>query len=292
MNIAPAPVVAVSVGEAVLEAGRRLSLAGVDTARLDARVLLCHVLECDPSYLLAHSEAPLGDEQENLFNRLLERRVRREPVAYILGRREFWELDFMVNRNTLVPRPDSETLIEAALERLSDRNADIKILDLGTGSGCLLLSLLHEFPNAYGIGVDVSVSALSLARANARALGMDGRAGFFGGNWGAAVKGHFDLVIANPPYIADADVGGLEPEVAVFEPEGALFGGADGLECYRAIVPYLPGLTSPGGMVILETGFGQAMVVAGMIRKAGMQVIDIKHDLSGVERCVVALPGD
>ena len=221
------------------------------------------------------------------------RRVRREPMAYILGEREFWGLPFKVSPAVLVPRPDSETLIEAALALMPVRTEPWRILDLGVGSGCLLLTLLREFPNARGVGVDASADALEVAQANADALGVGPRTTLVGGDWrrpawAEQLGGPFDLVISNPPYIEAAAIEGLMPDVARFEPRLALDGGPDGLVAYRAIAAAAAGLVVPGGRVLVEAGDGQAAEISTFIRSAGFAVEAPWKDLGGIDRVVSA----
>ena len=221
------------------------------------------------------------------------RRVRRDPMAYILGEREFWGLPFKVSPAVLVPRPDSETLIEAALALMPVRTEPWRILDLGVGSGCLLLTLLREFPNARGVGVDASADALEVAQANADALGVGPRTTLVGGDWrrpawAEQLGGPFDLVISNPPYIEAAAIEGLMPDVARFEPRLALDGGPDGLVAYRAIAAAAAGLVVPGGRVLVEAGDGQAVEISTLFASAGFAVDASWRDLGGIDRVVSA----
>jgi release factor glutamine methyltransferase len=208
-------------------------------------------------------------------------------MAHILGRREFWSLDFAVTSDTLTPRPDSETLVAAVLDIVAGRDRPLGILDLGTGTGCLLLALLHELPNATGVGVDRSAAALAVALGNAQALGLAPRVQFHEGDWGEGLTGRFDVVISNPPYIVSADVPNLSPEVR-HEPRLALDGGADGLDAYRALAPHVGRLLEPAGVAVLEIGEGQAPAVEEILRTAGLKPVDRRRDLAGIERCIVA----
>jgi len=207
-------------------------------------------------------------------------------MSSILGRREFWSLDFVVTPDTLAPRPDSETLIEAVLAALPDRSAPLSLVDFGTGTGCLLLTLLSELPNAEGIGIDISRPALAIAGGNAKRLGLADRCRFLCSDWSAALEGRFDLIISNPPYIPSGDIAGLEPEVARFEPLSALDGGADGLDAYRALAAQIPPLLKPGGIGAFEVGAGQAPQVAALLAEAGLTPRGIHRDLGGIERVV------
>ena len=219
------------------------------------------------------------------MNPYLARREKREPLAYILGRKEFWGLEFAVSPATLIPRPDSETLIEAALAGFADRRQVKRILDLGTGTGCLLLAALSEFADAFGVGVDLSPDAAALAARNARHLGLADRSAFVAGNWSASLQEKFDLVLSNPPYIVDTDLPGLMPEVGQFEPMRALDGGADGLDAYRAIIAALPALLSDSGIAVLELGAGQAKSVAAMAVAAGLKT-EIRKDFANIGRAL------
>lgn len=217
---------------------------------------------------------------------LLARREAHEPLALILGRREFWSLDFAVSPATLIPRPDSETLIEAAITCFADRAPPRLILDLGTGTGCLLLAVLSEFPEAFGIGVDRSREAATLASRNASALDLAERAAFVCGNWADALNARFDLVLCNPPYIATSDLPGLMPDVACYEPSSALDGGGDGMVAYRQLLPDLPRLLDERGLAVLELGAGQADSVGRLAQQAGL-VPALRPDLGGIPRALM-----
>jgi release factor glutamine methyltransferase len=222
---------------------------------------------------------------------LTARRVKREPMAYMLGEREFWGLPFKVTPAVLVPRPDSETLIEAVLALMPDRQRPWRILDLGVGSGCLLLTLLREYPQATGIGLDASPEALAIAAENAAALVVADRASLTSGDWRlpgglAAAGGPFDLVVSNPPYIASGAIDRLMPEVARFEPRLALDGGADGLDAYRAIAAAAPRSITQGGYLVVEVGEGQAPEIARIFEQAGLRPAGRWRDLGGIDRVV------
>ena len=223
-----------------------MAAVGVEQAGLEARLLLADALACDVAVLIGHPERPLAPTEATRLGERLCRRLRREPLAYILGRREFWSLSFRVDPHTLIPRPETETLVEAALARAAGRHG-LRLLDLGTGSGCMLLALLCELPDAWGVGVDIEEGALAVARANARLLGLDARATFVCGDWTEALTGRYDIIVANPPYVSDDEWSQLDIGVRDFEPALALRGGADGLTAYRRILPSLPGLLTPDG---------------------------------------------
>jgi release factor glutamine methyltransferase len=273
------------VQAALDRAATALAHAGIDNPRLEARLLLAHTLGVTQEALLRDRAAPVDTAP---LVPLLRRRQAGEPLAFLLGRREFWGLPLAVSPATLVPRPDSETLIEAAIAALPDRAQVRTALDLGTGTGCLLLAALHEFPAALGVGVDLAEGAAALARRNAAMLGMHERTAFVCADWASALAvGRFDLVLVNPPYIPTAVIAGLAPEVARYEPRSALDGGRDGFSAFRRILPALPGLLSPTGVAILELGAGQAGRVAALGRESGLDPVAVRADLNGVTRAVV-----
>jgi release factor glutamine methyltransferase len=252
----------------------RLKNAGIEAPRREARILLAAAHHITAAALLSLPEA-----DPTRFEPLLRRRESREPMAYITGHKEFWGLNFAVSPATLIPRPDSETLIEATLTLTPSR-----ILDLGTGTGCLLLAALHEHKTAIGIGVDISPAAAALAAANAASLGLSARAAFLAGHWADAIAGQFDLILSNPPYIKTTDIPTLMPEVRQFEPLSALAAGPDGAAAYRAIIAALPRLLAPGGTAILELGAGQAKLVESLA--TGFQ-FTTRADLAGMKRAAI-----
>jgi release factor glutamine methyltransferase len=276
-----------TIGEALVRLTDDLRAAGVPSARLDARMLLAHVLGVSATTVFSHPERPVSAEEETLLRQAAGRRLRREPMSHILGRREFWSLTFKVTADTLDPRPDTETVIEAALSALPDRQAPLRLLDFGTGTGCILLALLSELPQSSGVGIDASPAALAVARENAKALGLSHRAGFVLGDWGRGIDQTFDVILANPPYIPEGEIDGLEAEVALFEPRQALAGGGDGLDCYRALAPDVARLLKPGGIAALEVGRGQATAVGRLLQGRGLALLAVRQDLAGVERCVL-----
>lgn len=276
------------------DTARTLQAAGFEAARLEARMLVGYAIGGGPERVLADRDRDLSYGEAKVLQQALCRRRAHEPMAHILGTREFWSLDFKVTPATLIPRPDSETLIEAVLERIADRTGRLRILDLGTGSGCLLLALLSEFTNASGFGIDASEAALQVARENAQALGLIDRAQFAKGDWHTPgwqenLDGLYDLVISNPPYISDADMRELAPDVANFEPHQALSGGVDGLDAYREITEQIAGLLVADGLVAFEVGFDQGKSVAALLEKSDFRAIGIKPDLAGRDRAVLAL---
>ncbi|MFI5000359.1 MAG: peptide chain release factor N(5)-glutamine methyltransferase [Reyranellales bacterium] len=270
-----------------------LTAAGIDNARFEARLLMTHAARLSTEQLIACGSEIASPTAAAALRSLTARRVRREPMAYILGEREFWGLPFKVSPAVLVPRPDSETLIEAALKLMPDRARSWRIADLGVGSGCLLLTLLREFPNASGVGMDASAEALAVARANASTLGVADRTTLREGDWrqpgwAERLGGPFDLLVSNPPYVEAAAIGGLMPEVARFEPRLALDGGPDGLAAYRAIAAAAPKLVTTGGHLVVEIGEGQAFEVARILASVGLTVGARWKDLGGIERVVAA----
>jgi release factor glutamine methyltransferase len=273
-----------SVGAWLCQAGQLLRAAAIEAPRQEARLLLAHAMGCREEDLLRDPRAAVPPSAGVAFTALLRRRAAREPMAHLTGRAGFWTLDLAVSPATLVPRPDSEAVVEAALDGFADGG---RVLDLGTGTGALLLAVLAERPGATGVGVDRAPAAAALAARNAAANGLAGRAAFLAGDWAEALAGRFDLVLSNPPYIARPDIAGLMPEVALHEPVLALDGGADGLEAYRRILAALPRLLAPGGRAVLELGAGQRRAVEGLAAGAGLAVEGARRDLGGIERALV-----
>jgi release factor glutamine methyltransferase len=279
---------AVRVEAILAEAAAMFAGAGVAEPRRRARQLVAAALEVTPAELLMRSHQALAADQVARVRAFAARVARGEPLSRVVGQREFWGLDLALSAQTLDPRPDSETVVAAALDRLRDRLARRRLLDLGTGTGCLLLALLSELPAAFGVGVDSREGAVVTARSNARSLGLALRACFLVGDWGGAVGGQFDAVVANPPYIATSALAGLPPEVVNFDPRSALDGGEDGLSCYRRIAQQLAALLAPGGIFVGEVGAGQAAHAASILRAHGLRIEAIERDLTGIERCIVA----
>jgi len=273
------------------ESARQL-LHGVSAAlntdnRLDARWLVGLACGLD-SPVMSHQNISLTPEQESRLATLIAQRNAGLPISRMRGKREFWSLDFYLNDATLDPRPDSETLISAALEYATAALTQIsqpKILDLGCGSGCLLLSLLTELEQASGLGIDKAPLAVAQARANTAALGLAGRAHIQTGNWAAGLDGTFHLILSNPPYICEGD-DSLSDEVRLHDPSAALFAGADGLSAYRILLPQLGAILAPEGQAFLEVGWGQIKAVSKLAEDAGLAVIQVHKDLAGIERCL------
>src|SRR5829696_1182559 len=267
----------IAPGVPVAAARRRLAQvfrrAGLDTPELDARVLVAHALGVDHAAMLAMPDQHLSQQQAVEIAALAARRLARAPVARLVGAKEFWGLKFRLNAATLVPRPESETVVEtalAALDQGGSRLRPLRIADLGTGSGALLVALLSELPNAFGIGTDVSRSALTAARDNAVRLGCGDRAAFVACDVGAALAGGFDLVVCNPPYVRSGDMAGLSAEVRDYDPAAALDGGPDALSFYRALSRDADRLIGPGGRLVVELGAGAADDVAHVFSAAGL----------------------
>ena len=275
------------MSELLAQAASRLAAAGVESPRREARLLLGHVLGIRQEAIVAGQIPALTPEISARFESVLSRRVAREPLAYILQSREFWSLDFAVGPGVLVPRPESEILVEEALRRFPVRDAALRVADLGTGSGCLLLAFLSERPNATGEGVDISEDALTYATRNAKALGLESRARFVHGSWTENLSGTFDAIFVNPPYIATTELAGLEPEVAWYEPRLALDGGPDGLQAYRCVAAKLARHLNPRGYGFFEIGRGQVDGVRAVLRQEGLKVEGTVCDLASIPRCLV-----
>jgi release factor glutamine methyltransferase len=263
--------------------------AGIDAAASDARFVILGVLNLTSTDLALGGAEPLGSEGAARLRSAVARRLAGEPVARILGSWEFWGLPFQLSPATLVPRPDTETIVEAALARCPEKSRPLRLLDLGTGSGCILTALLTELPNAFGIGLDRSHDALLKARANAATNGVGQRAAFLNGDWCAAIQGPFDLVVANPPYIVREVMAGLAIEVREHDPVAALDGGEDGLAAYRSILSGVgPGRgVATGGALLFEVGHDQAGAVSALGRAAGFSTAEVVRDLAGHDRVVV-----
>ena len=273
-------------GPALLRWGAtRVSGISGETARLDAELLLAHALGVERLAMLARP-GPVAAGAAAAFRALVERRRRGEPVAYLVGEREFWSLKLRVTPDVLIPRPDSETLIEAAIDHFAGGAPEL-VLDLGTGSGALLLAALSVWPQALGVGVDLSPAALAVAKANALSLGFSARAHFLASDWAAGVAGRFDLLLSNPPYVEAGAA--LAVEVRDHEPHLALFAGEDGLSAYRRLIPALPGLLRPGGVAIIEAGAGQAGRIEALAAGAGLDC-RFRADLAGLARAACLTP--
>ncbi|WP_281299700.1 MULTISPECIES: peptide chain release factor N(5)-glutamine methyltransferase [unclassified Iodidimonas] len=277
---------------ALLRGGlEKLISQGIETARLDAQILLAHALGRSRMDLVLYPAIEPGMAEVDAYHALIDRRMCHEPIAYLVGKREFHGHDFSLNHATLIPRPDSETLVDAVLDQVPDRDGAYRILDLGTGSGCLLLSLLMALPKARGLGLDISADALLMARRNAENLGCGLRADFLESDWLAGVPHDgrsYDIIISNPPYIPHGDVQNLMADVRDHEPLRALDGGADGLDVYRALMGPASHILADGGLLAFEVGAGQADAVAQMIASHCGTTPQIYKDLAGFDRVVLA----
>ena len=275
----PLPQAGRGIRASLSSAAKRLEEVS-DTPRLDAELLMAHALGVSREAMLL---SQLDDAPPEAFDALLARRLAHEPVAYVTGTRDFWTISLSVSPAVLIPRPDSETLIEAAVEHFGAAGPKT-VLDLGTGSGALVLAALAEWPEASGLGIDASEAALEVAAGNAQRLGLAERAEFRLGNWAAGLSGRFDLILCNPPYI-EANVA-LPPSVEGFEPHSALFSGEEGLDDYRVLVPQLAALVAPGGMIAVEIGSTQGEAVSGLFRQAELSS-QIRKDLGGRDRAIL-----
>lgn len=274
-----------TVGEWINLAADILREADVEDPRREARLLFELATGTEPLEQIAQGRsvpAEVGD-----FMSLVRRREKKEPMAHLSGRKGFWTLDIEVTPDTLIPRGDSETLVEAVLDLRPDRSAVANVLDLGCGTGCLLLAVLSEYPHAFGVGLDRVPAAVALARRNASRNALDGRAAFVAGSWTQSLRGRFDVVLSNPPYIPTPDLDTLMLDVRRYEPFSALNGGADGLDDYRRIIPALTELLAPDGLAVLEIGVGQEESVPAIARGVGLAVFDVRRDLGGVPRAVM-----
>jgi release factor glutamine methyltransferase len=272
--------------ETLRDLRRTLGEAGFETAALDARLLLLTALGISATDLITQPDSPLTPEQAETLASYAGRRLAHEPVARIVGEREFWGLPFRLSPETLVPRPDTETLVETVLDLIPDRQAPLSIVDFGTGSGCILVALLHELPRATGLGVDLSLGALRTARHNAETNGVGERSRFALSRWADAISGRFDLIVSNPPYIPSGVIPTLDQEVREHDPRLALDGGPDGLEPYRILLAEAERLLAPGGMLAVEIGYDQAEDLARLAGPHGLEILRIAHDLSGNPRCI------
>lgn len=278
-----------SLSECLKEARKDLKKFEIQTPALDARVLLSFVTEKPIEWIFAHGEESLSAEQREQFEALIKRRIVGEPVARLTNQKEFWGMSFQLVPETLVPRPDSETLIESVLDLLPDREGRYQFLDLGTGSGCLLAALLTEYQQAEGVGVDLSPEAVEQAKRNWESLDLGGRSQATMGKWCAALDENktFDLIISNPPYIPDDDVSHLDVEVKDHDPSLALKGGDDGLDCYRSLEQETKSFLKPEGFFVLEIGAGQAEEVTGLFTEQGWRLKTARLDLGGHIRALV-----
>lgn len=269
----------------------RLAQAGIESAEADARLLIAHALDIERATVMTHGERLLSDRELAAVDALAVRRLRSEPVARIVGAREFWSLSLALTPDVLVPRPDTETVVEAALDsirREATQLESLRLLDIGTGSGALLLALLSELPNATGTGTDISAAALNVARANAARHALETRCSFVACDIAAGVQGRFDLIVSNPPYVVRGDLPTLDAEVRDYDPALALDGGEDGLDCYRAIAVDARRLLADGARLIVELGAGQEPAVRSIFADAGLAPGAAYKDLAGIPRALHA----
>lgn len=279
----------IAAGQARREAERRLAAAGIETAALDAVLLVAHAAGQTVDSIRSNPARPLAPDAEGRLVSLLRKRAEdRVPVSRLLGMREFWSLPFRLSPATLDPRPDSETLVETVLRHTPRRAAPVRIFDIGVGTGCLILSILSELPAATGDGSDLSEAAVATARENAEALALSRRVRFSVADGLASAQGTYDWIVSNPPYIPAGDIDALEPEVCRHDPRLALDGGPDGLDVIRAIAPAIAGRLAPAGRTAVEFGDGQAAAVKDIFANAGLGCVDIAKDLGGRERVIVA----
>ncbi len=277
---------ALSIQEYLRQATQQLLNVGIDTARLDARILLEFVTGFSAEKLLINTKSELAVQKANHYQELIRQRLNFKPIAYIIGRKEFYGLDFAVNENVLIPRPDSECLVESAIKYAKQCNFK-NILELGVGSGCLLLSILSNLsPEIEATAVDISAEAIAITKQNYQRLGLKNQIEFLVQNWGDNLK-KYDCIISNPPYIDTDEISGLQPDVRNFEPRLALDGGGDGMDCYRDIAAQLPNLLNQNGVAFFEIGINQAKLVGEIFQRHNFMVIEEVYDLAGVIRCLV-----
>lgn len=279
---------ALTVGGLLDRATAELAAAGIAEPRREARLVMALALGIEPAAILGWPERIVPSETAAAAEALVARRARHEPLSRLKGSREFWSLDFALSPDTLDPRPDSETLVAAALADVTDRAGKLQILDFGTGTGCLLLALLSELPTASGIGIDISPGAVAVAQANATVLGLAGRAEFRLSGWENSMTEQADVILANPPYISTSEMARLPREVLAYDPRAALEGGADGLAAYRALGPAIRRSLAPAGKAYIEIGAGQAEAVALILAESRLRIRAVRQDLAGIQRCLIA----
>lgn len=264
-----------------------LDRAAVLTPDLDARILLQYAAKISQEVIYLNPHLEISQEIVDFYNQLIDRRIRHEPVAKIIGSKSFWKSDFIVNNNVLDPRPDSEVIIESALKLFPNKSYPLNFLDLGSGSGCLLLSLLLEFVQAKGIASDISLDALSITKQNANVLNLENRIFYIQQNWSDALIGKFDLVVSNPPYIPSLEINSLADDVRIYDPILALDGGADGLSAYRYLAKQISALLKPNAYAIMEFGYGQGESVREIFSESNYIIKEMLFDLSGTERAII-----
>ena len=275
------------VNEVLKIAIAKFKAAGVAQPINDARILLGHSLNKPNERFYGKEEDVIQSKYLDDFSSKILRRCRREPVSKIIGVKEFWSLELLVSPYVLDPRPDSETLIEAARKQFPDKNRILNILDLGTGSGCLLLAALQEWPHSYGLGIDIDSRCIEIAKINAKRNELNDRAKFQTGNWASNLDEKFDIILCNPPYISANEIAELDEEVRLYEPEIALNGGQTGLDCYVELAAQFSNLLSADGLIFLEVGIGQKKQILGIMKSNRLELIKIEKDLAQIDRCLI-----
>jgi release factor glutamine methyltransferase len=268
------------------DAALRLKKVGVKTSLLDSRLLLQEVLKISYEELLVSAKRLITEEENAQYEEYLGRRLLREPISKILQKKDFWKNTFKTTADTLDPRPESETIIEAVLAEYKDKNRELKILDLGTGTGCLILTLLKEFPNATGVGIDASIEALKIADENANALEVSDRVSFIKGNWVNGIEEKFDIIVSNPPYIKTKQIDSLADEVRLYDPKPALDGGEGGLDCYKILTENISKVMGSHAKVFFEIGQWQENDVSQLITKNGFEIDEVRKDILGIPRVI------
>ena len=277
-----------TLAEAVDEVEKILCNSQIQNHRAESRLLIEHVTGVPRSRIVGFPDIKLDENIWNGILSLANRRAQHEPIAYLTGEKEFWSNSFIVSSETLIPRPDSEVLIDSVLDFIKDHEASMRILDLGSGSGCLLGALLREFKNSYGIGIEINEGASSIARQNMAKLGFSTRSAIMVGDWGQSIDGDFDIIVCNPPYIPSQDIETLDLCIKQFEPRVAIDGGEDGLAAYRILSQQLPLLLKPSGVAAVEFGIEQCKAVIQLFENADLIICQISHDLASQERCLLA----
>jgi release factor glutamine methyltransferase len=270
---------------------RELSLSKIENPQLEARILLAFASGVKQTRIIGYPEDKLDNSIISNLEKIMARRKTGEPIAYITGVKEFWSLNFNVTKETLIPRPDSETIVQSVLDTITNHMDHISILDLGTGSGCLLLALLSELPKAIGVGIDISSRSCKIAKKNAKELGLNNRAKFYQGNWMEGIHDQFDIIVTNPPYVAEPDMEFLDREIRLFEPHLALSGGPDGVAAYRLIAKESITRLKTAGILVVEIGINQAQSIRDIFVQNGLKIIKTQRDFSNIDRCILATVG-
>jgi len=280
-----------TLGSAYKYLTRELTVSEIENPQLEARILLAFAARVEQTRVIGYPEDKLDNTVIKDLEKIIARRKTGEPIAYITGVKEFWSLNFNVTPETLIPRPDSETIVQSVLDTITNHMDRLSILDLGTGSGCLLLALLSELPNAKGVGIDISPATCKIAKKNAKELGLNNRAKFYRGNWMEGILDQFDIIVTNPPYIAEPDIKLLDREIQLFEPHLALSGGPDGVSAYRLIAKGSIARLKTAGILVVEIGINQAQSIKNIFIENGLEIIKTQRDFSNIERCILATVG-